>query len=171
MKFRILTILLTQMISFSAAANDTATVIQQINQDTTVTVAGSNNLVNIEQLGYQQLLTEIIGNNNELQILQSGSTHQSEILVNGNDIQTTVVQTGAANHQLLIDIVGDQHIVELVQSSNHPQTANVKLENAGGAWNFMLDQSSSVPTEYTIPDSAVSGVCYAAAGCTLAVFP
>jgi hypothetical protein len=162
------------------AGDDNIVTIQQIGtggQYASVDIQGNVNTVSVEQTGTNgsrhYLNANVIGNNNDLTLTQSGANKTQFVSVNGANNTLTTTQQGAGSHFLNLDVAGDNHIVGIVQDGAGSHSANVVL---GGSqpWNFQLNQNSSTSQNYTLPHgmsdgSTVSGSCAAIGGCNLTI--
>ena len=160
--------------------NDNDVQIQQIGGShyAILNINGDNNNADILQTttisSRHYLEADIIGNGNNL-ILQQRETGKNMFLnVDGDSNDLSVNQKGTGNHYLNLSLIGNDHNASLIQDGSGSHAATIQLENGGGPWNFVLNQSGSTSKTYSLPhsmsdSSTVSGVCNISAGCNLTV--
>jgi hypothetical protein len=184
----------------SQAMRRAANLAETNGHNSNVNIVGSDNEVSIEQVGGSHYASVgIIGNSNNTDVLQTTTTsarHYLEASVIGNtnslilqqrdtgknafvtvdgDNNTLVLnQKGLGNHYLNLSLIGDDHNATVIQDGSGNHAATVQLENGGGPWNFVLNQSGSTSKIYSLPHgmsngTTVSGVCNIVAGCNLTV--
>ena len=160
--------------------NDNEISVQQIGgrHYALVDVEGDSNVADVLQTtsssARHYLEASIIGNANNLVLQQRDTGKNMFAEVDGNDNTLTVNQKGLGNHYLDISLIGDDHNASIVQDGSGNHAATIELENGGGAWNFVLNQTGSTSKIYSLPHSmsngsTVSGVCNVVAGCNLTV--
>jgi hypothetical protein len=165
-----------------------------------VNIVGNDNDVQIQQIGGSHYaILNIDGDNNSADILQTTATSSRHYLeasiagdmnnlilqqretgknmfvgVDGNGNDLTVNQKGSGNHYLDVMLIGNDHNASIVQDGSGSHAATIQLENGGGAWNFVLNQTGATSKIYSLSHSmsdgsTVSGVCNVSAGCNLTV--
>ena len=168
-----------------------------------VDITGNDNTIYIDQAGEPSyLILEVIGNTNTVDIDQdatgtTGYGHYSEVLIDGDNNDLDLLQSGAGNkaafvdiggddnildiiqrdggsHYLQLDLIGDDHDVDVTQEGSGGHAATIELTNSGGGWDFDLTQSGSTNKTYSLPHSmsdgsTTSGTCYNVSGCSLSV--
>lgn len=141
-------------------------------------IDGNSNTVDILQItnssSRHYLEASIIGNTNNLVLQQRDTGKNAFLNVDGNDNSLILNQKGLGNHYLNLSLIGDDHSASVVQDGSGNHSATVQLENGGGPWNFILNQTGSTSKIYSLPHSlsngsTVSGVCNVIGGCNLTV--
>lgn len=144
-------------------------------------VVGNTNIVDIDQdatgtTGYGHYSEVIIdGDNNDLDLLQSGAGNKAAFVdIGGDDNILDIIQRDGGSHYLQLDLIGDDHDVDVTQEGSGGHAATIELTNSGGGWDFDLTQSGSTNKTYSLPHSmsdgsTTSGTCYNVSGCSLSV--
>jgi len=144
-------------------------------------VIGNTNIVDIDQdatgtTGYGHYSEVIIdGDNNDLDLLQSGAGNKAAFVdIGGDDNVLDIIQRDGGSHYLQLDLIGDDHNANVLQEGSGNHAATVELTNSGGGWDFDLIQSGNTNKTYSLPHSmsdgtTTSGTCYNVSGCTLSV--
>lgn len=118
--------------------------------------------------------TAIIGNNNNVNLLQTGTGNKVAFInVTGDSNTANVAQKDSGEHFVQLDITGDNHTAAILQEGSGNHNATVQLDGTQ-PWNFNLTQSGATDQRYTLPHmmsdgAAVSGTCSAVGGCNLTV--
>lgn len=141
-------------------------------------ILGNNNAVNIKQdmvpgaHAYNE--TIIIGDTNNLDILQTGSGNKAAFVnITGSGVDADIIQRGTGEHYLDLSISGDDHVASVLQEGSGHHKATVDLDGSQ-PWNFNLSQSGTTDKTYSLPHnmsdgSSASGTCSAVGGCNLIV--
>jgi len=164
------------------------------------TITGDDNDINIDQAGtpsYINLMilgntnsftatqnmgagvhayneTAIIGANNDVDLIQTGSGMKAAFInVTGDSNTASVTQKDSGEHFVQLDITGDNHTAAILQEGSGNHNATVQLDGSQ-PWNFDLTQSGATSQTYTLPHAmsdgaSVSGTCSAVGGCNLTV--
>jgi hypothetical protein len=118
--------------------------------------------------------TAIIGNNNDVDLIQTGSGMKAAFInVTGDSNTASVTQKDSGEHFVQLDITGDNHTAAILQEGSGNHNATVQLDGSQ-PWNFDLTQSGATSQTYSLPHamsdgSSVSGTCNAIGGCNLTV--
>jgi hypothetical protein len=118
--------------------------------------------------------TAIIGNNNNVNLLQTGTGNKAAFInVTGDSNTASVTQKDSGEHFVQLDITGDNHTAAILQEGSGNHNATVQLDGSQ-PWNFDLTQSGATSQTYTLPHAmsdgaSVSGTCSAVGGCNLTV--
>jgi hypothetical protein len=118
--------------------------------------------------------TNIIGNNNNVDILQSDDGNKAAfVTVYGNNNTANVIQKDSGQHYLQLDLLSDGHTANVLQEGSGNHNATVTLDGSQ-PWNFDLTQSGATGQTYSLPHAmsdgaSVSGTCSAVGGCNLLV--
>lgn len=118
--------------------------------------------------------TTIIGNNNDVDLIQTGNGNKTAFInLNGNSNTANVIQKDSGDHFANLSITGDNHNASILQEGTGNHAATVVLDG-NQPWNFNLTQSGATAQTYTLPHamsdgSNVSGTCNAVGGCNLTV--
>ena len=118
--------------------------------------------------------TAIIGNNNDVDLIQTGTGNKAAFInVTGDSNTASVTQKDSGEHFVQLDITGDNHTAAILQEGSGNHDARVELDGSQ-PWNFDLTQSGATSQTYTLPHmmsdgASVSGTCSAAGGCNLTV--
>jgi hypothetical protein len=157
--------------------------------DIHITQAGSPSYINLMILGNTNSFdatqdmdpgghayneTTIIGNNNDVDLIQTGTGNKAAFInVTGDSNTASVIQKDSGNHYVNLEITGDNHNASILQWGSGDKSANVVLDGTQ-PWNFDLQQSGPSQQNYTLPHSmsdgsSVSGTCMAVGGCNLIV--
>jgi hypothetical protein len=118
--------------------------------------------------------TAIIGNNNDVDLIQTGSGMKAAFInVTGDSNTASVTQKDSGEHFVQLDITGDNHTAAILQEGSGNHNATVQLDGSQ-PWNFDLTQSGATSQTYTLPHAmsdgaSVSGTCNAIGGCNLTV--
>jgi hypothetical protein len=170
-------------ITQAQASRRTINLAQTIGHNANVAITGSDNIVDIAQIGGQHyssvvivgdfnevdivqtaafqsrhyLETAITGNSNILVLNQSDADKNLFVNINGLDNNLSVDQSGTGNHYLDITLVGNDHVADITQLGSGNHNATIELVNAGGAWNFQLTQNGAVSQTYSLPHDMSDG--------------
>ena len=118
--------------------------------------------------------TTIIGNSNDVDIIQQGSGMKSAFIdITGDNNTANINQKDSGEHYIQLDITGQDHVASILQEGSGNHDATVALDGTQ-PWNFDLTQSGPTSQTYTLPHnmsdgSNVSGSCYAVGGCNLTI--
>jgi hypothetical protein len=157
--------------------------------DIHITQAGSPSYINLMILGNTNSFdatqdmdpgghayneTTIIGNNNDVDLIQTGTGNKAAFInVTGDSNTASVTQKDSGEHFVQLDITGDNHTAAILQEGSGNHDARVELDGSQ-PWNFDLTQSGATSQTYTLPHmmsdgASVSGTCSAVGGCNLTV--
>ena len=170
-------------IDIDVTGNDNTIYIDQAGEPSylLLDVIGNTNIVDIDQdatgtTGYGHYSEVIIdGDNNDLDLLQSGAGNKAAFVdIGGDDNVLDIIQKEGGSHYLQLDLIGDDHNANVLQEGSGNHAATVELTNSGGGWDFDLIQSGNTNKTYSLPHSmsdgtTTSGTCYNVSGCTLSV--
>lgn len=114
--------------------------------------------------GGQHIANYITGDSNTVKHTQRGSgNHEGYIEINGDGNDVELLQRGNSDEQFADIVLDDNHDVNVFQRhGNH--TANITLNNGGGAYTLDLDQTASTDQTYTL-----TGTCTNSLGCGITV--
>lgn len=141
-------------------------------------ITGSQNLFNSEQNldtgSHGYIESGIIGDSNDVDILQKGTGNKALILnIVGDSNTVDIFQDGTGDKFIDLEITGDDHIAGIFQYDGGDHSARVELDGTQ-PWTFGLLQKGDTDQSYTLPHSmsdgsSVSGTCSAIGGCNLTV--
>jgi hypothetical protein len=125
----------------------------------------SNNILTQQTDTGQYNETTVSGNNNVMNLQQSGSGHKTLFAnINGGDNNVTATQQGTGQHYLDIDLLGNGHSVNVLQDGAGDHAATIHLNNGGGSSTLNLTQSGSTAQTYSIDQT-----CANAGGCNTTI--
>lgn len=160
--------------------SDSEVSIQQIDGShyTYLNINGNSNITEVLQVtqtySKHYLEAYVSGSSNSLILQQRETGKNAYVSVDGDDNTIVLNQNGLGNHYLNMSLVGNNHTASILQDGSGNHSATVQLENGGGPWNFVLNQTGSTSKIYNLlyetgDVSTVSGVCNLVAGCNLTV--
>jgi hypothetical protein len=108
---------------------------------------------------------EIIGDDNDFTLLQSGNEKTAFVSSTGDNNVVDIIQQGTGMHYLDLLNTGDDAVINILQEGAGNHSATLDLQNSGGNWVFNLTQSGSTDYLYSLPhnltdNTVVTGVCY-----------
>jgi hypothetical protein len=80
-------------------------------------------------------------------------------------ISATVAHSDIIGNQIDLTIIGNNHLVDIIQSGLGNHKATITLKNDGGSFDFILHQDSDFDKTYEI-----NGLCANIEGCILSIY-
>ena len=137
----------------------------QADNTLTISQAGNNTAITVEQLGDANLLGMVISGNDTTVIADQEGGQSAQIDLQGHNNSAYVMQKDDANKSAVLNLIGDDNIATIIQEDQGAHQADVTLTNDGGANNFLLNQMGSTAKSYMLNQT-----CVTATGCSVSIY-